>query len=170
VHIHSPGKAQIYLIAFDQLKSKRIHKFFQVLVKPQNILVTENNSCLLCDFGWSKAQTHSGTQNLATQTYAAPELFVALPFELSARPCYDIFSLGYVLWELWTRKKTHESLSHLVNPEAFLALQALHTKQKPPLEIPQDCPWHQLLIRCWDYQPSSRITIKDVYEIIIATT
>ncbi len=75
-------------------------------IKPDNILVTADDRCILMDFGIStrtrntlRKQTSSNTSTSLTAAYAPPERFLANPF---SNPCSDIFSLGVMLYELCT--------------------------------------------------------------------
>jgi hypothetical protein len=71
-------------------------------VKPQNILVDENDQAFLADFGLTRgpdhsALTHSG-QVVGTIDYIAPELVRGEP----AGPASDVYSFGGVLFECVT--------------------------------------------------------------------
>jgi len=72
-------------------------------VKSMNILVTEEYSCKLTDFGCAKLITDrhlENTVNSGTPLWMAPEVKKGVHYSLSA----DIYSLGLVLYELFERK------------------------------------------------------------------
>ncbi|MBI4816394.1 MAG: protein kinase [Deltaproteobacteria bacterium] len=80
-------------------------------VKPQNILMGEDGSVRLIDFGMARLGTLAGltTQSLvlATPEYAPPELFGHGP----ADPRSDLYSLGATLYEALTGKLPHRGRS-----------------------------------------------------------
>ena len=70
-------------------------------VKPANIMVLQNGSVKLADFGIAHLQTGSKAQTttlLGTPTYMAPEQFAGKPVDGRA----DIFALGVIFYELLT--------------------------------------------------------------------
>ena len=70
-------------------------------VKPANIMILQNGSVKLADFGIAHLQSGTKTHTttvLGTPTYMAPEQFAGKPVDGRS----DIFSLGVVLYELLT--------------------------------------------------------------------
>ena len=72
-------------------------------VKPENVLLVEDGSCKVADFGTAKVSAGSNviTQEglvLGTPAYLAPELISGQP----ATPQSDIYAAGVVLYELLT--------------------------------------------------------------------
>lgn len=66
-------------------------------LKPENLLVDENETVRLCDFGWCvDVSTGSRITFCGTYEYMAPELLKELPYDYSI----DIWSLGILLYEL----------------------------------------------------------------------
>ena len=71
-------------------------------IKPQNIIITDNERCYLIDFGISRTYKKGGTRdtiNLGTEGYASPELYQGQTDNRS-----DIYSLGASLWFALTGK------------------------------------------------------------------
>jgi len=70
-------------------------------LKMQNILVDENFSPKICDFGFATQNNNHLTEFLGTRNYAAPEILRNKPYDGFKA---DIFSLGVVLLTLTTCK------------------------------------------------------------------
>jgi len=71
-------------------------------IKSMNILVTDDYSCKLTDFGCVKlvnAQTHLNTVNSGTPLWMAPEVKIG-QYSFPA----DVYSLGLVLYEIFEKK------------------------------------------------------------------
>ena len=81
-------------------------------LKPQNILVNDNDEPVLLDFGIAKVmeadghQTETGLRPM-TREYASPEQIMGKPVNVSS----DIYSLGVILYELLTGLRPHNSNS-----------------------------------------------------------
>ncbi|XP_052862498.1 serine/threonine-protein kinase PRP4 homolog [Anopheles cruzii] len=71
-------------------------------IKPDNILVNENNLVLkLCDFGSASAITDNEiTPYLVSRFYRAPEIILGLPYDYGI----DMWSAGCSIYELYTGK------------------------------------------------------------------
>ncbi|MCL2784497.1 MAG: Stk1 family PASTA domain-containing Ser/Thr kinase [Propionibacteriaceae bacterium] len=86
-------------------------------IKPENVLITNDGSVKVTDFGLAKittAQTTTASQNvlMGTMSYIAPEI----PQSGAATKASDIYSAGVVLYEMLTGKKPHvgEDLSQVL--------------------------------------------------------
>jgi serine/threonine protein kinase len=66
-------------------------------LKPENILVEENDEIKLCDFGWCvELKVGNRVTFCGTFEYMAPELVKELPYDHAV----DVWSLGVLLYEL----------------------------------------------------------------------
>ena len=66
-------------------------------IKPENILIGEDNKIKLCDFGWAKELTLENRSTFCgTVEYMAPEIVGSENYDYSV----DIWSLGILLYEL----------------------------------------------------------------------
>jgi serine/threonine protein kinase len=90
-------------------------------VKPQNIILSNNEGAVLTDFGLVKAMNSSGmtssTSFLGTPNYMAPELWA----DQDASPASDQYALACVLVEMLTGKKLYDGRTPL-------AVMAKHSK------------------------------------------
>eukprot|EP01025_Chloroclados_australasicus_P059440 TRINITY_DN7514_c0_g2_i7.p1 TRINITY_DN7514_c0_g2~~TRINITY_DN7514_c0_g2_i7.p1 ORF type:complete len:812 (+),score=47.70 TRINITY_DN7514_c0_g2_i7:3-2438(+) len=132
-------------------------------LKPQNVLLDENYNVKLADFGLAKMKENTyitkQARNPGTSPYMAPEV---LGSEKDVDDKCDIYALGMVIWEMYTRQRPwmskifHEQIQHQVE-----------NRENRPI-IPQDCPEDlaNLITRCWAQDPKKRPSAKDVqYEI-----
>ena len=71
-------------------------------IKSPNILISKENILKLADFGLAKniAESISNATQTASYPWMAPELL----YKAILSPTFDIFTLGVVFWELWTRQ------------------------------------------------------------------
>ena len=69
----------------------------------------------------------------------------------------DVFSMGVLLWTLWTLKQPYTSASNQLTP--FSLMVQLVNGLRPPL--PKDMPdsLKQLLAKCWDKDPEVRCAL-----------
>src|SRR3984885_9333591 len=94
-----PERLQLFLHVCDAVACAHRNLIFHLDLKPSNILVTEDGTVKLLDFGTSKLiQTDSRltTAVMATPAYASPEQLRNEPVTTSC----DIYALGAVLFEL----------------------------------------------------------------------
>ena len=121
-------------------------------VKPQNLLLREDGTLKIADFGIARAAegtslTQTGTV-LGTAAYLSPEQ--ALGEDVT--PATDVYSLGAVLYELLTGRPPLEvrSLDDLAKAKAIAPLRELAP------EVPRDL--EDVLMRCLARNPAYRPT------------
>jgi len=123
-------------------------------LKTSNLLVAEDYTIKLCDFGLSQIKQRG--ENLldgiegakGTPLWMAPEVMAGEQFNEKA----DVYSFGIVLWEILTRE---EPFTQFENYEEFR--DAICNKHvRPP--IPPDCHpgLKQLIEACWHPDPAKR--------------
>eukprot|EP00771_Trimastix_marina_P003017 gnl/Trimastix_PCT/42.p1 GENE.gnl/Trimastix_PCT/42~~gnl/Trimastix_PCT/42.p1 ORF type:complete len:829 (+),score=231.01 gnl/Trimastix_PCT/42:2447-4933(+) len=134
-------------------------------LKSVNILVAEDWSLKIADFGLSKSYLQKGHVTLrggGTPAYMAPETLRG-----RHEPASDVYSFGIILWELVTRSVPYEDRSTM-SPVDLLRL--CSDGLRPPVpkyvaplagtvassgtKVPR---WyHKLIVACWDSHPERR--------------
>lgn len=101
-------------------------------VKPQNILVTEDNRLKLTDFGIAKAVDSELTETgslIGTADYLSPEQILGGP----ATRASDLYAVGVVLYELLTGELPFSGETPL-----SVALKHAHEQPTPPSQVAGD--------------------------------
>src|SRR5215472_9990063 len=82
-------------------------------VKPENVLLTADGRCKVCDFGLARAQTASGQTRagvvIGTVAYIAPEQVTGHVTDFRT----DVYAAGVLLFELLTGRQPHTGDSPL---------------------------------------------------------
>ena len=154
-------------------------------LKPAHVLVQESGCgggsaamacCKLCDFGISKetagggalgggggdggrAVSHTGMQG--TPTYMAPEVVVQSRAAYTSK--VDVYSLGVLLWAMWTGALPYEDVPGSVYQMLKAIEGGARPARAPVADVPQvpDALW-QLLQVCWATAPGRRPTMAQV--------
>jgi serine/threonine protein kinase len=149
-------------------------------LKPDNVLLDDQGQPKLCDFGISRLQQASVpggmtmqqmtmTGGVGTPVYMAVEMITggshpSIP-SIQASSRVDVFSMGVLMWTLWTHELPYQSEGRRMTPFAFMA--AVVGGMRPPLpsaEGPGGCPeqLRRLMERCWAGEPSDRPSFAEV--------
>ena len=91
-------------------------------LKLENILITNEYSPKLCDFGFATKNAPNLSEYIGTQDHAAPEVLMHKPYDGFKA---DIFSLGVVLINLTTSKQCFRSASKNDSNYKFIILNKL---------------------------------------------
>lgn len=130
-------------------------------LKPQNILINTNSVVVkITDFGLSKMKgdadvsttaTKTAFQNMGTPRYSAPEILRGEMIERRDLPMTDIYSLGLIVYEVWSECESFSELNQLQMIE-----QVGKRGLTPPLdEIPERL-YRNAVKRMLNYDPLPR--------------
>lgn len=117
----------------------------------------ETHSVMVAKIGdWGSARaTLSGsrtmTHGVGTACWLAPEVIK----HARSSKYSDVYSYGIVLWELATREEVYQGLE-----TTQIIAKVANENLRPP--IPQDCPWKDLMVKCWAEKPSDRLEFSEI--------
>jgi len=120
-------------------------------LKPHNLLVADDWSIKVSDFGLSRTLSDAAmTQTLTacgTPSWAAPEVLKEQRYSLKA----DVYSFGICLWEMCTRDKPYQNMT---TPQVVIAV-AIEGKR---LTIPENIPTEMgyIISKCWQIDTKNR--------------
>ena len=124
-------------------------------LKPDNVLLDATDVVKLCDFGLARVAARDETMMTAgvgTPAYMAVELITGEATEVKSSNAVDVYSMGVLLWALWTHEVPYARLS--LTP--FMLMTRLVGGMRP--EIPVDMPkaLAKVMEKCWKATPEER--------------
>ncbi|KAL4182187.1 hypothetical protein AMTRI_Chr12g241300 [Amborella trichopoda] len=138
-------------------------------IKPRNILLDENLSPKVADFGLAKLCNMDG-RGRGTPDYAAPERW--MPFPVTHK-C-DVYSYGMLLFEIVGRRRNLEL--NLESQEKFLKWVQEKFEEKEIDEIVKICEWEdngekvermvKVALRCVQHRPEMRPSMSSVVKML----
>eukprot|EP01112_Ceratiomyxa_fruticulosa_P008417 TRINITY_DN2181_c0_g1_i2.p1 TRINITY_DN2181_c0_g1~~TRINITY_DN2181_c0_g1_i2.p1 ORF type:complete len:769 (+),score=147.27 TRINITY_DN2181_c0_g1_i2:1067-3373(+) len=159
-------KIKFFLEAARGLAFIHGHNVIHGDLKPQNILVDENNVVHISDFGLSKTKS-SATMHASTTVpgfslyFAAPEVFATGKMS----PASDVYSFGIILWNVTAERPPYED--QIIHPFQMMLQVQLGTRPKIstlPKSTPEE--FKNLIVKCWDPTPNNRPTFLEVLETL----
>jgi guanylate cyclase len=126
-------------------------------LKAQNVMVDSKFHAKVADFGLSQK---SQSQRCGTPFWMAPEL---LRGETSNTSSSDMYSLGIIMYEVFSRKDPYEGEDHR---EVLRQIADKDINKRPP--VPPSCPLEaaELMKKCLQGEPADRPTAVDVDEAL----
>lgn len=121
----------------------------------------ESQSTVVAKIGdWGSARaTLSGsrtmTHGVGTACWLAPEVIK----HARSSKFSDVYGYGIVLWELATREEVYQGLE-----TTQIIAKVANENLRPP--IPQDCPWKDIMVKCWAENPQDRLEFSDIVKLL----
>ncbi|XP_061173254.1 tyrosine-protein kinase CSK-like isoform X2 [Saccostrea echinata] len=138
--------------AMEYLESKNlVHRDLAA----RNILINENNTAKVSDFGLAKYGDYSTEGGKFPIKWTAPEALKNNKFSNKS----DMWSYGILLWELY-------SFGRVPYPRIPLADVVMHVERGYRMEAPEGCPKqiYNLMLRAWNLNPAERPTFKEALQ------
>ncbi|EXX63865.1 Kic1p [Rhizophagus irregularis DAOM 197198w] len=111
------------------------------------------------DLGLSQPAKNTSINNeiYGVIPYIAPEIFRGFAFSKES----DIYSMGMIMWELTTGCKPFAYIEHNIN-----LIYKIIDGERPKITCDTPECYANLMERCWDPDPSKRLSIKEICETI----
>lgn len=153
------------------VKTRIIHKIAQGMafihsnevihrdLKPGNILLDEDYSPYICDFGSSRLFSLETTMTSSlsfTPYYAAPELYNEQPYNTKV----DVYSFGIIVYEIVTGKHAFRNLSRLQ------LVQNIVDGKHPTIPDTVSDFARDLIECCWDINPEKRPSFDEICDAL----
>ncbi|XP_062193928.1 serine/threonine-protein kinase STY46-like isoform X1 [Phragmites australis] len=128
-------------------------------LKTANLLMDENGTVKVADFGVARVKAQSGVMTAETGTYRwmAPEVIEHKPYDHKA----DVFSFGILMWELLTGKIPYEYLTPLQ-----AAVGVVQKGLRPTIPKNIHAKLAELLQKCWQQDPAQRPDFSEILETL----
>ena len=127
-------------------------------LKADNVLVRENNSICLCDFGLSEAKNMSKTISGGlsprgfTVQWTAPEILK----NQQKTKATDVYSLAMTIWEIFERKNPYWDMLDMIVINQILSNVRPEIGERVPLEF------RRLVQKSWDKHAKARPSAEQV--------
>lgn len=166
------------LLALIYLHERRPESVIHRDLKPSNVLITNDGSLKITDFGISKLHTdyylHSSDHNLenimnqpkkkfdtfdiGTYWYMCPELINRVPYDNKM----DVWSLGLILYEIWEQRRIYTIVS---KPVEFIQHNSTRHLWVPfTYRTPKTI--RKMIIKCLDVDPTKRPSVRNLLSYI----
>jgi len=117
-------------------------------LKSLNILLDNNLTAKLADFGWARLKETIMTGKIGTYQWMAPEVISSNKYTEKA----DVYSYGVILWEIAMRKPPYYGIE-----VTEVARKVVNQNLRPSIKE-SDAPtcWVSLMKKCWNKDPNQR--------------
>ena len=159
---HSMGESDVLRLGIDLCRALEACEQASVLhrdLKPDNILVTEDGTFKVCDFGVARLleKTTSGNSVRGTFAYMAPEVYYGRKYGRRA----DIYSLGMILYVLMNRGRDpfvpqDRRMVHYMDRETALNRRMDGEALPAPAEASEE--FTEILMKACAFYPEKRYT------------
>jgi hypothetical protein len=125
----------------------------------------DTHSTIVAKIGdWGSARaTLSGsrtmTHGVGTACWLAPEVIK----HARSSKFSDVYGYGIVLWELATREEVYQGLE-----TTQIIAKVANENLRPP--VPEDCPWKDVMVKCWAENPLDRLEFSEIVNELNALT
>jgi serine/threonine protein kinase len=142
------------------LKSHNIfvhETFTDVSEDASNASKIESQSTIVARIGdWGAARaslsgSRTMTHGVGTACWLAPEVIK----HARSSKFSDVYGYGIVLWELATREEVYQGLE-----TTQIIAKVANENLRPP--VPQDCPWKDVMVKCWAENPLDRLEFHEI--------
>jgi Protein tyrosine and serine/threonine kinase len=106
------------------------------------------------DWGSARASlsgSRTMTHGVGTACWLAPEVIK----HARSSKFSDVYGYGIVLWELATREEVYQGLE-----TTQIIAKVANENLRPP--VPKDCPWKDIMVKCWAENPQDRLEFHDI--------
>ncbi|XP_052775977.1 serine/threonine-protein kinase mos-like [Mya arenaria] len=168
--IHSKRRLKYAIQIASALAYAHKNKVAHLDLKPQNILITEDDNCKVGDFGCSqKVEFDTGivsptNRSILTGTFAyrAPELLKGEAPTFKA----DLYSYGITLWQLRSRETPFSSQNQHVVIFGVVAKGLRPPNINPDEADPFELSYKDMYTQCWVANPLDRPTAQEVVDVL----
>lgn len=126
--------------------------------KPEKMKTNFTLVAKIGDWGSARA-TLSGsrtmTHGVGTACWLAPEVIK----HARSSKYSDVYGYGIILWELATREEVYQGLE-----TTQIIAKVANESLRPP--IPQDCPWKDIMVKCWAENPLDRLEFGEIVQAL----
>ncbi|KAF8632158.1 hypothetical protein AX17_004899 [Amanita inopinata Kibby_2008] len=131
-------------------------------IKSNNIVVSDNGTSLLCDFGKARIVDHKGYTTRITEVfpYLAPELMVDDKPKVTYET--DVFAFSIVGVEILRGKNAYGNMNPFKLPREVP--NGLRPKQDECLSEGKNARIWPILVDCWCHEPNKRLKMGSVVE------
>jgi len=123
-------------------------------LKSLNVLLDNNLTAKLADFGWARMKETVMTGRIGTYQWMAPEVIASSRYTEKA----DVYSFGIIMWEIAARKPPYYGID-----VSEVAHRVVHQNYRPPIKD-GDAPysWIGLMKRCWQKDSNKRPSFSQI--------